>query len=142
SCGSCLSWQCSSGVVQRPILDLDAGGAKVREHGVDAALVDGAQAVAGHAQLHPAILARHPEPAIVQVGLERAPGLVVGVGYVVTGHRFLAGDLTDSGHDVLSDSRGLDMRKSGALYQIRPRFASTRSTPRPAPPATRIRRCR
>src|SRR5690606_40318275 len=43
-------------------------------------------------------------PICVQVGHEAATGSGQRVGYIVTGHRLLAGDLTYSGHDAASTS--------------------------------------
>src|SRR3954465_15170080 len=85
--------------------DLLAAAAKLGDDDFDAALVDRAQAVARHAKADPAILARHPEAAIVQVRMPLALGLVVGVGNVVAGKRLLSGDLADSGHANLVDLR-------------------------------------
>src|SRR5690606_12779963 len=78
--------------------DLFAACAEVGQNGIDPVLVDGAHGVGGNAQLHPAVLAGDPEPALVQVGHEAAAGLVHGMRDVVAGRRSLAGDLAYSGH--------------------------------------------
>src|SRR5690606_35813897 len=80
--------------------DLFAAGAEIGQNDVDAVLVDGAHGSRGNAQLHPAVLAGDPEPALVQVREEAATGLVVGVGDVVARLHALAGDLANSGHDA------------------------------------------
>src|SRR5512139_3912507 len=78
--------------------DLDALGAQLGHDGLDALLVDGAHAVARHAERDPALLRLEPEALRVQVGQEAATTPVVGVGDGVTAHRLLAGDLTDFRH--------------------------------------------
>src|SRR5690606_26990910 len=80
--------------------DLFAAGAEFGQNDVDAVLVDGAHGIGGNAQLHPAVLAGDPEPALAQVGKETAAGLVVGVRDVVAGLHALAGDLANSGHNA------------------------------------------
>src|SRR5690606_1455398 len=79
-------------------LDPRLAGLDFVEHRLDAELVDPAQARRRDAQPDPAVLAFDPEAAVVEVGLERAQRLVVGVRNVVALHRLLAGDLTDAGH--------------------------------------------
>src|SRR5690606_14110527 len=54
-----------------------AAGAQVRQHGLDAVLVDGAQRARAHAQANPAVFAFDPELAVLQVREEAALGLVV-----------------------------------------------------------------
>src|SRR5881394_2139833 len=78
--------------------DLLAAGAELGEHGLDAVLVDGAQRVRRHLEPHPALLRRHPEAALVQVGAPTALGLVVRVGHVVAGHHAFSGHLADFRH--------------------------------------------
>src|SRR5512137_2456627 len=78
--------------------DLDALGAQLGHDGLDALLVDRAHAVARDTQGHPALLRLEPEALRVQVGQETPAPPIVGVRDGVTGHRLLAGDLTDSGH--------------------------------------------
>src|SRR5690606_34752802 len=80
--------------------DLLAAGTQLGQDRVDAVLVDGAHGSRGNAQLHPAVLAGDPEPALVQVREEAAAGLVVGVRDVVAGLHALAGDLANSGHNA------------------------------------------
>src|SRR5690606_1369044 len=80
--------------------DLLAAGTRLGQARVQADLVDGAHGSGGNAQLHPAVLAGDPEPALVQVREEAAAGLVVGVGDVVTRLHALAGDLANSGHNA------------------------------------------
>src|SRR5690606_4642374 len=80
--------------------DLLAAGTQLGQDRVDAVLVDGAHGSRGNAQLHPAVLAGDPEPALVQVREEAATGLVVGVRDVVAGLHALAGNLANSGHDA------------------------------------------
>src|SRR5207302_1517121 len=63
-----------------------------------------------HAQAYPAVLALDPEAAVVQVRLEGADRLVIGVRDVVTLHRLFAGDFADAGH------RGLRISAKGADY--------------------------
>src|SRR5687768_12058186 len=79
-------------------LDLFAAGAHFGQHGIDAVLVDGTQAIGRHAQLDPAVLAGDPEAALVDVGVELATGAVVGMRDVVTAHHLLAGHLANSAH--------------------------------------------
>src|ERR1700733_10490459 len=61
--------------------------AQVGEHGVDAVLVDQAQAGVRNAQTHPTIFAFNPETAVLQVRKKTTLGLVVRVGNVVAAHR-------------------------------------------------------
>src|SRR5690606_26223786 len=93
--------------------DLLAALAQVGEHGVDAVLVDGAQCSRGNAQLHPAVLAGDPEPALVQVRLEAAAGFVHRVRDVVASRRTLAGDLADSGHCTPRSVHGAPLGQGG-----------------------------
>src|SRR4051812_44845985 len=78
--------------------DLFAAGAHVREHHVDALLVDEAQAGVGEAHLHPAVLAIDEEAAVLQVGQVAALGLVVGVGHMVSDDGGFARYLADACH--------------------------------------------
>ena len=71
----------------------------------DALFVDRAHAVARNTQAHPALFGFEPETLRVQVWQEAATALVVGVRNAISGHRLLAGDLTDSGHGDSSDGR-------------------------------------
>src|SRR3954452_10203217 len=81
-----------------------AAGAHVRQHSVDAILVDQAHCGVGNAQADEAVLALDPETAVLQVRQEPAPGLVVGVGDVVPHHRAFARHVADACHLKLSMS--------------------------------------
>src|SRR3990172_7741244 len=57
----------------------------------------------------PSLLGFEPEAAVMQVRLEQAPRLVVGVRDEVAPHGLLAGDLADSGHRRLREfAKGAD----------------------------------
>jgi hypothetical protein len=68
------------------------------QHCVNAILVYGAQGSIRQTQTDPALLALNPEAAVLQIGQEAALGLVVSMGNMVTGNRFLSGDFTYSCH--------------------------------------------
>src|SRR5436190_1128435 len=70
------------------------------ENLVDALLVDEAQARAGEAHLHPAVLALDPEAAVLQVGQVAALGFIVGVGHVVSDSGGLPRDLANASHGL------------------------------------------
>jgi hypothetical protein len=72
--------------------------------GHDTILVDGADGRSGYAQRYPSILLRDVEALFLQVGVELTLGFVVGVRYVVAYAGTLAGQITNSGHDI----EGLD----------------------------------
>jgi len=72
--------------------------AQVGNDFLDAILFDRAQAFGREPQTNETTLAFEPETLLVQVRQETATTPVVGVRNAVSGHRFLAGDLTDSGH--------------------------------------------
>src|SRR5512144_2518436 len=91
--------------------DLHSVGAQVGENGIDALLVDQAQAGIGQAQRHPAVLAFDPELAALQVRHEEPLGLVVRMRNVVTDHRVLARYLADFRHD--SAPARLNFRTAG-----------------------------
>src|SRR5258708_27578468 len=93
-------------------LDL-AALAQLFEHRLDALLVDDAHAGVGNAQPHPALLAFHPEAAVLQVRIEPAYGLVVGVGDVVSHLGLFACYLADACHGC-SGAKGTDYRATGA----------------------------
>src|SRR5258706_12172504 len=92
-------------------LDL-AALAQLFEHRLDALLVDDAHAGVGNAQPHPALLAFHPEAAVLQVRIEPAYGLVVGVGDVVSHLGLFACYLADACHGC-SGAKGTDYRATG-----------------------------
>src|SRR5450432_3926867 len=94
-------------------LDLFAATAQIGEYGLDAVLVDGTQGVGGNAQFHPAILARHPEAALVQVRQPAAPGFVVGMRHAIAGLRALATDLADFGHRTYLDHERAALGQGG-----------------------------
>jgi len=81
--------------------DVLAARAKVRQHRIDAVLVDRAQRSVGQPQVDPAVLALDPKAATLQVRQEPALGLVVGMGNVVPYHGGFASDLTNSSHRSL-----------------------------------------
>src|SRR4249920_2433244 len=93
-------------------LQLHALDAKLRDHGVDAVLLDGAQAVARHAQLDPTLLVFQPETLLVQIGQEAAALPVVGVRDAVSHHRSLASHFAYARHGIFLSGR----RKKGVLY--------------------------
>src|SRR5690606_6698806 len=99
--------------------DLFAALAQVGQDGVDAVLVDRAQALGGNAQLHPAVLGSNPEAALVEVGHETAAGLVHRMRDVVAARRALAGDLADSGHKT---PQWVADRSAWGLYLARKAF--------------------
>ena len=71
------------------------------DHPYDANLFNAAQTRGPDAQAHPAVRSLDPETPVMEVGLQSARGLVLGVRDVVALHRLLAGDLADTGHRVL-----------------------------------------
>src|SRR5439155_940820 len=78
--------------------ELVALGPQLREHPVDAALLDGAHPAGAQPQGHPALLGLDPEALRVQVGQKAAAPFVISVGDSVTSRRLLAGDLANAGH--------------------------------------------
>src|SRR5713101_6843898 len=93
-----------SRMVAIPQLDL-AALAQLFEHRLDPLLVDHPHAGVGNAQPHPALLAFHPKAAVLQVRVEPAYGLVVGVGNVVSHLGLLARYLADACHGMLRRER-------------------------------------
>src|SRR5438067_12683961 len=81
--------------------DALATSADLRQHDVDAFLVDRAKRRVGEPQADPAILAFDPETPLLEVGQEATLRPIVRVRNVVPHHRGLAGDLTDSSHRSL-----------------------------------------
>ena len=68
--------------------------------GHDAILVDGADGRSRYFQRYPSILLRDVKALLLQVGVELALSLVVGVRHIVTYTGTLAGQITNSGHDI------------------------------------------
>jgi len=85
--------------LERALLDLDPAGAHVRQHGLDAVLVDQTHALCRHLQANEPLLALHPESVEVQVRHEAPSRRVPGVGSIVPAHRALARHLTNLRHD-------------------------------------------
>jgi hypothetical protein len=77
---------------------------RLLQGGHDAILVDGADGRGSYFQRNPSILLRDVEALFLQVGVELTLGFVVGVRYVVAYAGTLAGQITNSGHDI----EGLD----------------------------------
>src|SRR6266850_6792722 len=75
---------------------------------IDPELVDTAQPGGRYSQADPAVLAFQPEAAVMQVGLEGADRLVIGVRHEVALHGLFAGDLADAGHRILRNGKGAD----------------------------------
>src|SRR5580765_2552972 len=99
--------------------------AQVLQHDVDALLVDDTHARVGDAQPDPALLAFHPETTVLQVGVETALGLVVGVGHVVPDLRLFARYLADTCHGMLRvRKRGRIIGGTGGPFK--PRFPAGR----------------
>src|SRR5687768_8384095 len=97
-----------------PPSDLLAALAQIGQDGIDAVLVDSAQGSRGKTQLHPAVFAGDPEPALMQVREETAAGLVHCVRDVVAGRRTLAGYLANSGHTHLERYLMLPLAREAA----------------------------
>src|SRR6185369_8772265 len=91
---------------------------------IDALLVDEAKAGLRKAHLHVAVLALHPDPAVVEVGEVTALRLVVRVGHVVSGTRGFARDLANAGHGCSGDCSWLmgGPAKSNIIAQKRAFF--------------------
>src|SRR5690606_40168664 len=79
-------------------LNFYAAGTNVGEHGLDALLVDDPNALAAHAESHPAVLAGHPVALPTKVGQAPLLGPDVRVRHVHAHERALSGDLADLGH--------------------------------------------
>src|SRR5437899_3205599 len=105
--------------------DAFAVGANLRQHDVDALLVDRAKGGIGKPQTDPAILALDPEAALLQIGQKAPLRAVVRVGNVIAHHRGLTCDLTDSSHCSLLRTREAAARvlqQSHELSPFSPRF--------------------
>jgi hypothetical protein len=96
---NCLPLSKSKSILFARISNSIAASAHFGQNSVYAILVYRAQGNVGQAQADPAMLAFHPEPATLQIGQETPSRLVIGVGNMVTGHGFLAGDFAYSCHD-------------------------------------------
>src|SRR5260221_174683 len=114
-------------------LDL-AALAQLLEHRLDALLVDDAHAGIGNAQPHPALFAFHPEATVLQVRIEPAYGLVVGVGDVVSHLGLLACYLADARHGMLRGKGAHYRSKQGVRSSSKPSAATSprRSSQQPA----------
>ena len=66
----------------------------------DAVLVDGADGGRSHFQGHPSVLLGDVKTLFLQVRIELALGLVIGVRNVVANAGTLAGQITNTGHDI------------------------------------------
>jgi hypothetical protein len=80
-------------------LDTVSACAHFNQHCVNAILVYGAKRNIGQTQANPALLALNPETAALQIRQKPTLSLVVSMGNMVTGNRFLSGDFTYSCHD-------------------------------------------
>ncbi len=67
---------------------------------IDAQFVNGPQGRGSHRDLHRLTRLRNEEGLLLKIGQKPALALHVGVGHLVTHHRFLTGQLTLSGHDI------------------------------------------
>ena len=75
-------------------------------------LADRAHTIGAHPQVHPLVLLHEEEPAVLKVRCERATGLDVGVGHLVTGDDVLSGDLANLGH-------GCDLLRGAKIDKVR-----------------------
>src|SRR5574343_440660 len=89
-----------------------AAGTQVGQNGVDALLVDDAQASVGNTQTHEAVFSIDPETTILQVRQEAALRFVIGVGNIVPNHRGFTRDLADLRYDGAPE---FARRKSGSI---------------------------
>ncbi len=80
------------------LLDALAFRAHIRQHLVDAVLIDVTQALMGQAQPNKALLGLYPEPLGLQVWQETPTRSVIRMRNVVTALRALPGHHTNSGH--------------------------------------------
>ena len=79
-------------------LDLDAIGAQVFQHTVDAIFVDGANRLSTDPKLNPAIFALNPKAPIMQIGAKPAFGFDVRMRNVVSANRLFSSNLTNPWH--------------------------------------------
>ena len=91
---------------------------------IDALLLDGAHAMDGHAQGHPALFRLEPEALLVQVRQEAAPASIVRVRDAIARDGALASDFADARHklnlcdQLLAECRNARTDHWGrALYQ-------------------------
>jgi hypothetical protein len=73
---------------------------RLLQGGHDAILVDGADGAGSYAQGYPGVLLGDVKALLLQVRVEFTLSLVIGVRYVVTYAGTLAGQITNSGHDI------------------------------------------
>ena len=115
-------------------LDAGAACAHIGQHRVNTVLVYCPQRYGRQTQADPAILTFHPEPATLQVRQKAPLGLVVSMGNMVAGHRFLAGYFTYSCHDEpLQNSKNAYYIPISKVFsnQINPRSANDMAAPPP-----------
>ena len=79
-------------------LNLDALGSQVRDHYVDAALLDGAQTASRYPQADEALLGFRPKSVAMQIGQKAAALAIVRVRNRVTRFGAFARDLANSRH--------------------------------------------
>jgi len=75
---------------------------QIGKHLIDTFLIDYAQTFAGDTKFNETLFSLYPKTMGMQVRLEATARFVLRVGYVVSGHRLLTGNLTYSGHDLTS----------------------------------------
>lgn len=104
--------------------ELFAAAAQIREHRIDAFLIDDPHAFRRDPQTYEALLAFHPETMMMQVRQKPTTRAVVCVADIISRDRALSGDLADLRHDGW-----LWLKKKERVYT--PRF--TAAQPRPCP---------
>ncbi|MGJ8517120.1 hypothetical protein LMG33810_001451 [Carnimonas sp. LMG 33810] len=82
-------------------LDALTASTQLAQNLIDTFFVDDAHALGGYAQFDETFFALNPEAMRVQVRNEPTTRFTLGVRYIVTRHRTLAGDLTYLGHACL-----------------------------------------
>ena len=75
-----------------------ASDAQFSEYCVNPFLIDNAHTVRRHAQLYKTPFTFDPKAMLVQIRQKPAAGLVIGMGYIVSGSRAFTRYLTHSGH--------------------------------------------